>query len=229
MALKAVITADVVHSTKMSTAHRKWFNEKINKLLTFLENNKLLQPNDYETSRGDSFQCLIHKPENALKIGFILKTGIKLLDPSKPQFIDNGRKVASKLLEKKNFDIRISIGIGTIAVNSKKLSTSDGEAFQLSGRRIDEMKNERQTFCVTTNDNFKSELYTQSFLIDNILAHATPLQCEVIYWKLYGLNEVAIAQKLDIKQSAVNQRSTSGGWHSIEVLLKRFQEIYGAK
>ena len=228
MAKKAVITADVVQSSKMSTAHRKWFNEKINKLLVFLEKNKFLQPNDYETYRGDSFQCLIHKPENALKMGFILKTGIKLLDPSKQQYIDNGRKIVPKLLDKKSFDIRISIGLGAIDVKSKKLSTSDGEAFQLSGRRIDEMKKERQTFCITTNDDFKSELYTQSFLIDNILAHATPLQCEVMYWKLYGLNEIAIAQKLDIKQSAVNQRSTSGGWHAIEVMLKRFQEIYGS-
>ena len=228
MAKKAVITADVVQSSKMSTAHRKWFNEKINKLLVFLEKNKFLQPNDYETYRGDSFQCLIHKPENALKMGFILKTGIKLLDPSKQQYIDNGRKIVPKLLDKKSFDIRISIGLGAIDVKSKKLSTSDGEAFQLSGRRIDEMKKERQTFCITTNDDFKSELYTQSFLIDNILAHATPLQCEVMYWKLYGLNEIAIAQKLDIKQSAVNQRSTSGGWHAIEVMLKRFKEIYGS-
>ncbi len=228
MAKKAVITADVVQSSKMSIAHRKWFNEKINKILVFLEKNKFLQPNDYETYRGDSFQCLIHKPENALKMGFILKTGIKLLDPSKQQYIDNGRKIAPKLLGKKIFDIRISIGLGAVDVKSKKLSTSDGEAFQLSGRRIDEMKKERQTFCITTNDDFKSELYTQSFLIDNILAHATPLQCEVMYWKLYGLNEVAIAQKLDIKQSAVNQRSTSGGWHAIEVMLKRFQEIYGS-
>lgn len=227
MATKAVITADVVQSTQISLIHRKWFNEKIIKILSFLNKNNLLQPNEYETYRGDSFQCLVQHPCDALKIAFIIKTGVKLLDPSKAQRIDDMRKTASKNLDKRNFDIRLSIGIGTVNTKSKKLSISDGEAFQLSGRRIDEMKKERQTFCITTADGFQSELYTQSFLIDNILAHATPLQCEVIYWKLYGLNEVAIANKLDIKQSAVNQRSTSGGWHAIEVMLKRFQEIYG--
>lgn len=227
MAIKAVITADVVHSTQMTPAHRKWFTEKINKIFLFLIETQLLQPNDYETYRGDSFQCLVQQPSDALKISFILKTGIKLLDPTKAQRIDNLRKSAPRKLEKQTFDIRISLGIGTVNVKTRKLSTSDGEAFQLSGRRIDEMKKERQTFCITTADDYRSELYTQSFLIDNILAHATPSQCEVIYWKLYGLNEVAIADKLDIKQSAVNQRSTSGGWHAIEVMLKRFAEIYG--
>jgi hypothetical protein len=41
-----------------------------------------------------------------------------------------------------------------------------------------------------------------------------------------GYNENEIAQILKINQSAVNQRSISGNWNAIEILLKRFENLY---
>lgn len=59
-------------------------------------------------------------------------------------------------------------------------------------------------------------------LIDVLISKATSKQCEILYYKLLGLNEDAIAEKLKIRQPAVNQHSTSVGWNAIERAVKYF-------
>ena len=209
---KAVITADIIHSSKMSIENKEWLLEKIDQQLkTLYESPDIMQSEMY---RGDSFQCQLTDPKLGLKTALILKTFIKSLNPQE----------ASS--NKELFDVRISLGLGEVTSSALNPGMSDGEAFHLSGKKLDEMKKQKMSFAISTNDNFKEELATESALLDFILSNTTALQCEVIYYKIYGLTEVAIAEKLKIQQAAVNQRSTAGGWNVIEKVLKRFETIY---
>jgi hypothetical protein len=176
--------------------------------------------------RGDSFQCLIHTPEMALKVALLIKTSIKSLNPSELKIVTGNESQQKAFFTNRLFDVRISLAIGEVTMETKQLATSDGEAFRLSGKRLDEMKKEKRTFCVSTKDTFEQELDTESFLLDTLVSKATALQCEVMYWKIFGQNETWIANKLKINQSAVNQRSSSGGWHAVEKMIKRYKEIY---
>jgi len=124
-------------------------------------------------------------------------------------------------------DARISIGIGTVDLEMKSVTTSDGIAFNISGMNLDKIKSTRQSMIIGSDDEYSAELETEIILLDNIISKATALQCEVIYLKLLGYTEIEIARFLKIKQSAVNQRSNSTGWNAIETSIKRFETIYG--
>jgi hypothetical protein len=88
------------------------------------------------------------------------------------------------------------------------------------------MKGKKQTFAIATNEGFSNELETEFTLLDAIISKTSALQCEVLNLKLLGYTEVEISTRLDVQQSAVNQRSNSGNWNAIEAMLKRFEKIY---
>ncbi len=223
---KAVITADIIHSSKMSIEHREWLLKEIEQKLETLY--KLPPVMESEMYRGDSFQCQLSTLRLGLRTALILKTFIKSLNPSEVTIVSDKQGIKSQEVfrTKRIFDVRLSLGLGEVISNSTTIGMSDGEAFQLSGRMLDEMKKHKTSFGISTNDDFKEELATESALLDFILFNATALQCEVIYWKLQGITEINIAEKLTIQQAAVNQRSTAGGWQVIEKALKRFETIY---
>lgn len=224
---KAVITADIVQSTRMTVEQRTFLNNNIKKLIEILIKLKYIKAKDVELYRGDSLQCLIEKPEMALRVALLIKTGIKSFNPSELKMLKGKRTVQKMLYTDLLFDIRLSLAMGEVQFDTGQLATADGEAFRLSGRKLDEMKKEKRSFCISTSDEFERELDVESFLLDTLLSRSTALQCQVMFWKVHGYNELKIAKGLGINQSAVNQRSTSGGWHAVDKMIKRFDEMYG--
>ncbi|MDI1234535.1 MAG: hypothetical protein PSX81_09655 [bacterium] len=183
-----------------------------------------------ELYRGDSFQCLLSDISTALRVAILIKTYIRSLNPSEPYDIYNRRipdKPKTILRPQWLFDTRITIGIGEVESEMKSIATSDGEAFHISGRLLDEIKGSKQTIAMRTNDEHNDELETEMVLLDYIIARTTALQCEVVNLKLLDYTETKIANILNIQQSAVNQRSNSGGWYAIEKMVERFETIYG--
>lgn len=216
--IKGVITGDIIESTKLSDDENNTLIQGLKYIIDELEQNKTIRG---EIFRGDSLQCLVHKPSQTLKIALLIKTYVKGIDSiNKKQ-----KNELDKLINKPIFDIRLAIGIGEINSEKEKLSISQGEAFNLSGRLLDDMKN-KQTIAIKTNDKYKEELDTSFKLLDFIVSNATQNQCEVIYYKLKGLTEIEISEKIGINQSAINQRSNSSGWSSINSLIQRFESIY---
>ncbi len=224
--IQAIITGDMIHSTRMSMKHRDWLLKQIADALKQWNKDFGMRS---EIFRGDSFQCLVKKPADALKLSMLLKTFIRSLIPDDLNTI---RKMDSRAIRKGIifptwiFDARIAIGIGEIELLSKRLASSGGKAFQLSGQLLDRMKSRRQSLAIATEDRFKEELETEFFLLDAIISKTTPLQCEVITLKLLGYTEHQIAEQLEVGQSAINQRSNSGNWNAIELMLKRFEKMY---
>ena len=87
MAISAVITADIVNSTKLSTSQGKKLSDN---LISILEKRK------YEFYRGDSFQVYLKSPVEALSVALQLRTAAMKLLP----------KITVPVA-----DIRVSIGI----------------------------------------------------------------------------------------------------------------------
>ena len=223
--IHAIITGDVIQSTRMNVEYRDWLFKQIASALKQWDKDFGMRS---ETFRGDSFQSLVKKPSDALKLALLQKTYIRSLNPS--DIYEIGKKNTANrkgiLLPTWIFDARIAIGIGNIDLLANRLAGSGGEAFQLSGHLLDKIKNKKQSLAISTNDQFKEELETEFILLDALISKTTALQCEVINLKLLGYTEIEIAKKLDIMQSAVNQRSNSGNWNAIESMIKRFEIIY---
>jgi hypothetical protein len=224
---KAVITGDLIQSTKMPNEGREWLFQCIAQALKKWNKDYEMKSEMY---RGDSFQCLLNNPVNALRVALLIKTYIRSLHPCEP---DNIEKTNSSLQQKETlhthwiFDARIAIGIAEVEQQGKSLAASGGPAFILSGRLVDELKHTKQAFGMATDDPYRDELETESILLDTIISKTTALQCEVINRKLLNYTEMKIAKELHVQQSAVNQRSSSGSWNAIHAMVKRFETIYG--
>lgn len=220
----SVITADLVNSSGMSFQQKERLLECIRERLVQLQHSGSITSS--QLYRGDSFQCLLLNPAVGLRTALILKTYIKSLDPASFRASTVQEQTAGLIFIDKMFDVRVSVGMGEAIQNKTELGLSDGQAFQLSGRKLDEMKKQKLTFAISTEDTYKEELTTLSALLDFILSKTTALQCEVITLKLEGVTETDIAEMLSVQQSAINQRAAAAGWSAIETAVKRFESIY---
>lgn len=218
--MKAVVTGDIVNSTSMELKERTWLLTEISNFLKILDKENNTKS---ETFRGDSFQVLVHMPEQALKMALLIKTFIRSLEKHIFKTIKKTQAINSTDL----YDARVAIGVGEIDKLAKKLAVSSGIAFTLSGHTLDKLKGKKQAIAISTDDHFNGELETASILLDAIISKTTAAQCLVIHKKLLGITEIEIAKDLGIKQSAVNQRSIAGNWNAIDAMVKRFEKIYG--
>jgi hypothetical protein len=211
--MNAVITADIVNYSKLSTKEE---DKVINAIYETFERDADIRTNVDESSfvitRGDNIQIELEKPEEALKAALLLKSAIK--------------KINLKNKNKPIIDVRIAIGIGEISSKRENVNESTGDAYTFSGRTLDLMKKHKRTLAIKTNNiSLNAEFETEFKLLEVILSGWTVNSAEVIYWTILGLNEQEISKKLKKTQPAINQRKKTAGWSGIEPLLKRFREL----
>jgi predicted DNA-binding protein YlxM (UPF0122 family) len=223
----AVITGDIVDSREMVSSSRQGLYGDLKKFLTSLKKEKWITT--YEMFRGDSFQCVLEKPEYALRAALLIKAFIKSYISEEDEekygrYVGKG-KMATKGYYPGRQDIRLSIGIGQVDFYSKSnLAQSDGEAFQLSGQELDSIKKAQYRMTVkTNNENFNETIEPSILLLDAVLQKWTNNQAETVFYKLKKLKEDEIAKMLKISQPAVNQRIKTSQWFAIEKLLNYFE------
>ena len=119
MDIKAVITGDIINSTRIRAERRTLL---IDSILRVADELKILSPLQIEMFRGDSFQVVVDEPEEALRIAILLRAGLKCSTP-----LECGSA----------WDARIALGVGEISYGADKIVMSDGEAFHFSGRELD--------------------------------------------------------------------------------------------
>ena len=188
----------------------------LNKEFSELEKS-LGNDSKFEIYRGDSFQGIINSPDLALLVALKIKTAINSLHLK-------GEETNKAF--KREADLRMAIGIGSYDFKRDSVLESNGEAFQNSGRTLDDMKKEnRRLKLKTPNQEVNSEFNTSFYLFDTISDKWSTASAEVIYYLLKGFKETEIADELGISQSAVNQRKKAAGWDAIEVLLDRYQKV----
>jgi hypothetical protein len=201
MAIQAVITGDIVNSTKLPASKTSRLTQRI---------IEVFDKNKNEFYRGDSFQAYIKEPKEALRLALLCRTAA--INIAKDE------KVVS--------DVRISIGIGNITGTIRSLKTAKGEAFVLSGRMLDEIIKTEQRLAITSGNNLANEgLQVIADYINSIFQLMTAKQAEVIFELLQGQQQQAVAKKLKKTKSSIHQRVTAGRWPEIERLLQQYENI----
>ena len=195
----AVITADMVNSTRFPS---KKIGIWLTDLLDQLRNNPTfeweLKPEIY---RGDSFQGVLKTPQEALRVAILSRTIV--------------RSYAT------GTDLRVAIGIGSVELITDRPGTSDGEAFRLSGRLADQMRDRKSKIAFSLPKPSPS-LDSMMDLLETLIEGWTTAQCEVIHALLQNESIGQIAEKLSISQPAVSQRASSAKWWAIESLLATY-------
>lgn len=225
--IKAVLTGDIINSQNIDLTVKRNVYLRLETLLKNITNKESFFRG--EMVGGDGFQCLIEKPEYALKFALLIKCFLRSYGQNElvatPYSKLKNRMVPLEI-PKTIIDARIAIGIGATEFINKKLSVSDGEAFRYSGRLLEKMKGTANTLLIDTGiDRIKKEMYTMLSILDILMSKSTPAQNVVFYYLIMGLKETEIVGKLKISQSAINQRAKAGGWHAIDLALNRFKVV----
>jgi hypothetical protein len=200
MILSAVITADIVNSTRLSKTEYK-------KLVKNLED--ILEPYQHEFFRGDSFQVFVKSPNEALRV------------------LLQARTVAMKLSETSPSDIRASIGIGQVKLPVKSFQTASGDVFILSGRSFDKMIKDERLIIVSEEKNKAVNLGLKliSQFIDYLFQRLTFKQAAVVYELLMDRTQIDTAKRLKKSQATIHKHIQAAGWPQTENLLSDYKEL----
>ena len=212
----AAISADIVSSTSLcieeTIALKQWTED----LFSILE--KRFPGFWGRLIKGDYIECLLPSAKDSFRVALIIKSRIKSFPVAESK--------EKKLFQ--TYGIRMAMGIGDMRIVDKEHGIMDGEAIYLSGRTLDEMgtPNKNGTFLIEPVDKqLRPALHTIGMLTDALLNNTTKRQSEVIYYKLLSKSEQEIADILGVKQSGINQHSTSAKWYCIEEALNYFEHL----
>lgn len=215
--LYAVITGDVVHSSKLNINDRVLLLQNLKSVFhdieSYISHEKIKFP--FEIFRGDSFQITLNNPASAFLVMILLRTGIRK---------------AYNLPLKNMIDLRLAAGIGFIdEVSELRSGENDGEAYRLSGNEIDRLSRIHQRMAiVTTHDRLNEELTMYLILLDQVFLKISAKQSEAIYWSMMDKTQVELAAMLNIRQSSLNDRLIASGFEAIKMLNHRINAIFSA-
>jgi len=222
----AVLTGDMVKSTKLNLSDRE--KSKLEFKNSFREINRLILNNIgmIEFYRGDSFQIVIPKIEKSLLISILLRAKLRAFKPS--SFSVSGGKNKEKPILKAWSDARISVGIGSIADIDDNIFEWQGEAFNKSGKFLDEkLTGHRRLWVNTPWIEINEELEVEIGLLDALIGHWTEKTAETMYrYLLYRENQSELAAYFKISQPSVNRRLIRyGNSDVIDYMLKRYSKL----
>ena len=179
MDIKGIITGDIVKSSTIQSDKRTVLLDTIHMLTEKLKTLSALQA---ELFRGDSFQIVVDNPAEALKIAVLFRAGLKSKTPKDIR---------------KPWDARISLGVGGISYKTDQVVVSDGEAFRLSGRELDEIGKKRLT-VKTRWEDVNAELKISTAFADDIISGWSHAQAQAVYLTLlYRYTQKDVAARLD--------------------------------
>ena len=212
----AAISADIVSSTSLCIEETIALKQRIEELFSILEKRT---PGFWgRLIKGDYIECLVPSVKDSFRVALIIKSCIKSFPIAE----------SKKKKQFQTYGIRMAMGIGEMRIVDKEHDIMDGESIYLSGRILSRIgsPNKNGTFIIETVDKqLNPALQTVGMLTDALLNNATKRQSEVIYYKLLSKSEQEIANILGIKQSGINQHSTSAKWYCIEEALNYFEQL----
>ena len=220
----SVLSGDIISSTSLDSEDKKILEVHLERLLKDLEKHFKSYG---RIVKGDYIECVIPNAGEAMQACLAIKSYVKTIPISVETSKSENR---AKLF--KEYGVRLAIGYGALDRFEPENGVIDGDAIYLSGRTINSKSTHDKERIVIKNTLFfasKDEAMNKKWtaileLLDVLFTKATERQCEVVYLKLLGHNEDAIAKKLGIDQSVVNRHSTNVGWNAIETAVTYFNE-----
>lgn len=215
--LYAVVTGDIVRSSKLTTGQRSHLLSVLKASFHTIENilpDGIRAP--FEIHRGDSFQGVLSRPEAALRVAIAIRTSLR------HGFETKQRRHA--------LDARIAVGIGQIDfLPASRGQEGDGEAFRRSGQTLDGMKGGQRLIIRTPWQEVDAELDTACALLDALINRWSGEQAQAILGQIRGLTQERAAREFGVSQPAVRQRLKSAGGWAIEELCRRFEQVIREK
>lgn len=194
----AVITGDIINSKKINP--KKWLKP----LKKELDKNGVT-PKFWEIYRGDSFQAIVNKPEDALKTAIKIKAALRSVP---------------------DIDVRMAIGIGTRTHNAQKVTESNGSAFVHSGEKFEMLKKEKQNLAIKSDwPEFDKEmnLFLKLSLIamDNWTVNAA----EIVKTTMENPHKLQeeLGKIVGIKQNAISNRLKRSYYDEIMEVNKMYE------
>jgi len=196
--MEAIITGDIINSEDYLTSD--WLGALKNYFSELGES-----PTDWEIYRGDEFQLRVPL-ENALEVAIRIKALMKSV---------------------KGLDVRMGIGIGDVTFVGVGISESNGPAYQLSGRTFEALKENKINLSIATGKKFYDR--TLNLMIKLALDFVddwSPVSAEIVAMALEDPNasQQEIAERLNIKQSAVSQRQKRARLDLVQELIAYYTE-----
>lgn len=205
----AVITGDIIGSTKLVPKLRRNLYDIMKECSSNLRSvYPNIVPYDIDIFSGDSWQMIVSDPSRSLRVAIYYRAKLRA-------------EMGSH-----DFDTRMYIGIGSIQfIPSDRVSSGDGDAFQLSGRNLEKLKKDRLGIAYPTHPH-ERELKIIVGLIDSIVKGWTDRQALAITGALRNLTQTEIAK---LWNPAITQQSASefldlAAWHAIEQGILYFED-----
>lgn len=187
----AVITGDIISSRKLKD-QSVWLNP-----LKCLFNEWGTTPKHWEIFAGDYFQIEISEPQLALMNALRIKALIR----------STSAKGGGNL--KSEIDVRMVIGLGEKDYASDRISESNGSAFVFSGEKLEVLKREKNTLCISSaNVEFDQQMNLYLKFAQRVMDNWSISSAELVQAILnnMGKNQSEIGQLLGIKQPSVSGR-----------------------
>lgn len=210
----ATISADIVASTSLS-------RETLVELTTGVKRVLETTAKNYQgfwgrLVKGDSIECVMEYPKDALRVAILLKSFIKSFVP--PDGIAD--------VKFKQFGLRLAIGIGKMRLIDKELDMMDGEAIYLSGRALANMQDKTSdSFQIVMKDDVNRALPVIAMLLNHIINKATCRQCETLFYRLQCDQVSQVAEKMFISRSGAGNNLRIMGWDVIERVLNYYEQL----
>lgn len=211
----AAISADIVSSTSLSRDALITLNLGLKNLIIRLET---MYPGVWgRIVRGDTLEFILVNPVDALEVSLLLKTYIKAFEAC--------NCIGSKEFNK--YGLRIAIGIGDMKTNDRELDIMDGDAIYRSGRALNGLVGrDKYSFVISMADKDKEEVLQVVFsLLNQLINGMTRRQSQILYERLIANDTYAVANKLQITVSGVNQTLNKIGWATIEGSIMLYRKL----
>ncbi len=222
---RGTISGDIISYTSLTVNDKRKLEEAIQGLLSELS-HQLGKDNFLgRLVQGDHIECAFMEPRQVLRTVLLLKTYIKSLG------IPEGSTKDKRLHLFKEHGARLAAAVAPLEAFDPQAGIIDGEAIQLSGRTIQSQDTSgkqniiiKKTLFFRASEPETEEQFQPVFaLLDTLLSKCTAKQCQVVYLKLMGYDEGAIAEKLNKYRSTINEHSTAAGWLAIKTAVDHFE------
>lgn len=209
--MKAILSADIIGSTELPLPIRSQLASTVKQAFGALKAKPAIK---YNIERGDFIQAELPAKEG-LSYLLLLKAKLNSITDSNQDARQENILV----------DLRIALALGEVTLSAITVGESDGPAYQLSGRALDEMKSARQLISLqSTDEDFNDELLVMAKSMEYITTRWTKGSAEIVSLLVEGQKEIDIAEKLGISQSAVNQRKKTAGWDVLNAMINRYKK-----
>ncbi|NRA71511.1 MAG: hypothetical protein HRU24_10845 [Gammaproteobacteria bacterium] len=202
MSYFGVITGDIVASRQVKQEQYDTLLYTLKQTLAFLSDYDGAR---YDVFRGDSFQIIFPQPQDAIEAAILIRLALKT---------------------KGGFEVRQSVGLGTIDQQRNDLSSSTGQAFNLSGLGLDLLKNQ-QLAVFSDNEKFQRHFELLTRFLDSTLSGLTSTQALVLYEYLTvdDRSHQAIANNLNKSRVNTTKILNSANYQLIDSYIQQYRTL----